>query len=289
MAGLEEVDLALPAEREAALAGMRLNWLDWGTAGRPAVIFLHGGCLTARTWDLVCLALRTDHHCLAPDARGHGDSEWAPDAEYGIEAFVDDLARLVEHLGLRRPILVGQSLGGLTGLAYARRRPDEVAGLALVDVVADVQDEGRRRIVDFAAKTAQLGSLEEFLERAQAFNPARDPRLLRRSLQHNLRRLPSGRWAWKYDPRIVAPERHERIRADLREECADVGGVTCPVLVLRGANSDVVTPEAAESFARSLPDGRVATVPDAGHTIQGDNARGLVEALRPFLAEVGAP
>src|SRR4051812_11669420 len=96
LAGLGAVEVVLPAEREAALDGIRLHWLDWGTEGWPPVLFLHGGCLTARTWDLVCLALRGDHHCVAPDARGHGDSEWSPGLDYGVETLAADLERLVE-------------------------------------------------------------------------------------------------------------------------------------------------------------------------------------------------
>jgi pimeloyl-ACP methyl ester carboxylesterase len=284
LAGLGAVEVVLPAEREAALDGIRLHWLDWGTEGWP-VLFLHGGCLTARTWDLVCLALRGDHHCVAPDARGHGDSEWSPGLDYGVETLAADLERLVEHLGLERPILVGQSLCGLTALVYARRRPAAVAGLVLVDVVTEVQRAGTDRIADFVAGPAELDSVDAFVERARAFNPARDPRLLRRSLLHNLRPLPDGGWTWKYDRRIATRERLDALHADLRAVSEDLDAVTCPTLVVRGADSDVVTPAAAEAFARALPDARVAIVPDSGHTVQGDNARGLVEALRPFLAE----
>jgi pimeloyl-ACP methyl ester carboxylesterase len=285
-AGLDAVELVLPEEREAALDGIRLHWLDWGTAGWPPLVFLHGGCLTAHTWDLVCLALRGEHRCLAPDARGHGDSEWSPAVEYDVETLAGDLERLVEHLGLDRPVLVGQSLGGMTSLAYARRRPDAVAGIVLVDVVTEVERAGTDRIVDFVTGSAELDSVEAFVERAREFNPARDPRLLRRSLLHNLRPLPGGRWTWKYDPRAATRERVASIEADLRALSADLDAVTCPTLIVRGADSDVVTPRAAEAFARALPAGRVATVPDAGHTVQGDNPRGLVEALRPFLAEL---
>jgi pimeloyl-ACP methyl ester carboxylesterase len=285
LAGLDAIEIVLPAEREVALEGIRLHWVDWGTEGWSPVLFLHGGGLTARTWDLVCLALRRDHHCLAPDARGHGDSEWSRSVDYGVETLAGDLERLIAHLGLARPVLVGQSLGGMTALAYACREPDAVAGLVLVDVVTEVQRGGTQRIAEFVAVTAEPDSVDAFVERARAFNPARDERLLRRSLLHNLRPLSDGRWTWKYDPRAVTRERMEAIHADLRELSEGLDAVTCPTLVIRGADSDVVTPEAAEAFARALPDARVVTVPGATHTVQGDNPRGLVEALRPFLAD----
>ena len=118
-----------------------------------------------------------------------------------------------------------------------------------------------------------------------AFNPLRNPALLRRSLLHNLRELPNGKWTWKHDPNRVRPT-PESLRARQAEIMKEVSHITCPTLVLRGAKSDVLTDESAASFARALPDGRWMRVEDAAHTVQGDNPRGLVEALRPFLREI---
>src|SRR5687767_7011519 len=86
LAGMALEEVVGPSRQYTEADGMRLHYLDWGTAGRPTVLFLHGGGLTAHTWDLVCLALRRDYHCLAVDLRGHGDSEWSPEADYRIEA-----------------------------------------------------------------------------------------------------------------------------------------------------------------------------------------------------------
>src|SRR4051794_31152425 len=86
IAGLEVDELVLPTEHDVVVGGLRLHYLDWGSARRPPLLFLHGGCLTAHTWDLVCLALRKQFHCLALDLRGHGDSEWSPTVDYGPDA-----------------------------------------------------------------------------------------------------------------------------------------------------------------------------------------------------------
>jgi pimeloyl-ACP methyl ester carboxylesterase len=274
----------LPREHDTALGGIRLHYLDWGSGGRPPVLFLHGGCLTAHTWDLVCLALRSDFHCLALDQRGHGDSEWSPGLDYRTEAFVADLEALIEHLGLRRPVLVGQSLGGLNALAFAARHPDRLAGLVAVDVTPDVQAAGAERIFDFVTEPAVLDSVDAFMERAVAFNPVRDPRLLRRSLLHNLRELPDGTWTWKYDRRLVTRERFSQVRGELESLRTRLAAITCPALVVRGARSDVVTADGAAALARSLPSGAWTEIADAGHTVQGDNPYGLAEALRTFLA-----
>ncbi len=289
VAGLDELEIALPDEHDVVLGGMRLHYLDWGTKDLAPVLFLHGGGLTAHTWDLVCLALRASSHCLALDQRGHGDSEWSPGLEYSSAAHVRDLAALIDRLGLRRPVLVGQSMGALNALTYAVDHAASVAGLVLVDMTPDVKMSGAKRIFDFVTAPAELDSIEEFIERALEFNPGRDPRLLRRSLLHNLRELPSGKWTWKYDRRAMTPENFERVRGEVSATRDRLGAVTCPTLVVRGERSDVVTPESAAALATELPDGEWITVPGAGHTVQGDNPRGLAEALEAFFRRIRPP
>ena len=283
LSGLGDVEIVLPEARHVVLGGMRLHYLDWGVSGRPPVLFLHGGGLTARTWDLVCLALRESSHCFALDQRGHGDSEWSPGLEYDTAAHVGDLEALIERLGLEHPVLVGQSMGALNALAYAARHPEALAGLVLVDMTPDVQVQAAQRVFDFITAPAELDSVEEFVERAVEFNPARDPRLLRRSLLHNLRQLPNGKWTWKYDRRGMTPEGFEQVRGEMTAIRNELGAVTCPTLVVRGERSDAVTDTSAAALADALPDAEWITIPDAGHTVQGDNPRALAEALSAFV------
>jgi pimeloyl-ACP methyl ester carboxylesterase len=283
VAGLDHVEVSLPEDLHVVVGGMRLHYLDWGAAGAAPVLFLHGGGLTAHTWDLVCLALRDSFHCLALDQRGHGDSEWSPGLDYATAAHVGDLEALIAHLGLERPVLVGQSMGALNSLAYAARHAASLAGLVLVDMTPEVRYEGAKRIFDFVTAPAELESVEEFVQRAMEFNPGRDPRLLRRSLLHNLRRLPDGRWTWKYDRRHMTRERFDALRVEVAALHERVGAVTCPTLVVHGEHSDVVTPESARALAEALPNGDWTTVAGAGHTVQGDNPRGFADALAPFV------
>ena len=289
LAGLDEVEIVLPESCHVVLGGMRLHYVDWGLADRPPILFLHGGGLTARTWDLVCLALRRTWHCIALDQRGHGDSEWSPGLDYGTEAHLRDLEGLIETLGLERPVLVGQSMGALNALTHAARRPDELAGLVLVDMTPDVRMEGTERVFDFVSAPAELDSVEEFVERAVEFNPARDRRLLRRSLLHNLRQLPDGRWTWKYDRRAMTRERFEQIRGEVSRLRELLDAVTCPTLVVRGGSSDVVSEESAAGLAAALPRGEWTSVPNAGHTVQGDNPRDLAAAIDEFVRRIQAP
>jgi pimeloyl-ACP methyl ester carboxylesterase len=269
---------------------MRFHYLDWGTTGRHQILFLHGGGLNAHTWDLVCLALRGQYHCIALDQRGHGDSEWSPIGDYSLPSQVWDIEGFIEELKLKRPLVVGHSMGGFAAMAYAAKFARRIAGLVLVDIAPELNPNGTERIRNFLAQDRELDSVDAFVERAMEFNPLRNPALLRRSLLHNLRELPNGKWTWKHDPNRVPPT-PESMRARQEETTKEasqiaVSRITCPTLVLRGAKSDVLTDESAASFARALPDGRSLRVEDAGHTVQGDNPHGLVEALRPFLREI---
>ena len=282
LAGLCIPEFTVPDEHHVVLRAMRFHYLDWGTAGEPPVVFLHGGGQTARTWDLVCLALRSQFHCVALDQRGHGDSEWSYALEYGPDAHAEDVAAFVDHLGFQRFVLVGMSMGCLNGLYYAIGHPERLAAFVAVDAGPSVRIEGGLRIIDFRRESAELDSLDEYVEHAMRFNPRRDPRLLRRSLLHNLRRLPNGKWTWKTDARPWLD------LDDLSRRMANLWSalpyIRCPTLVVRGAESDVFLDEDAERFARALPDGRWVRVDGAGHTIQGDNPRGLVDELRRFLS-----
>ena len=206
--------------------------------------------------------------------------------DYTIESHVGDLDAFVETLGLGRYVLVGMSLGGVNGLAWAGRHSRRLAGLVLVDVGPEIRSDGVRKIAAFTSEATPLDSVDQFVERAMAFNPRRNRELLRRSLLHNLRRMPDGRWMWKYDQRHrgkVDPGAYER-RRDLL--WAAVDGVECPTLVVRGAQSDVFHDEDAERLAGRLRQGRWVRIEGAGHTVQGDNPAGLLDSLRPFLEDV---
>lgn len=279
--------IVLPARHDVILRRMRFSYVDWGASGRRPILFLHGGGLTSRTWDVVCLALRNDYHCLALDQRGHGDSEWSPTMDYSWQAHRGDVQAFADLLGLDQFILVGMSMGGINAIAYAGQHSDRLAGLVLVDVGPEVRFAGGQRIRDFVATTAELDSVDEFVERALSFNPLRDRRLLRRSLLHNLRQAPDGKWMRKNDVRQLQRMDPEEFAARTRELWHEVVRITCPTLVVRGGLSDVFLDEDAEKLARTLPDGRWLRVEGAGHTVQGDNPRGLVEVTRGFFQEIG--
>jgi esterase len=283
-AGFSFGEVALPQSHDVQIGRMRLHYLDWGHKHLPPMVFLHGGALNAHTWDLVCLALRDEYRCIALDQRGHGDSDWSPDADYSMSAQLADTKGFVDKLGLDRFILVGMSLGAINSLAFAIAHPERLNALVIIDAGPEIRRPGSSRIRDFVNGVADTVTIEGIIEKALQFNPRRDPTILRRSLMHALRQQPDGSWKWKYDRRrfqVLDQEKHRSERAALADGLARI---TCPTLVVRGGESDVFHEEDGIRLAQRLPDGKFVTVPRAGHTVQGDNPKDLVAELRRFLA-----
>src|SRR5215469_11587656 len=153
-----DVEIILPESKEMTREGMRLHYLDWGSRGQPPILFLHGAALNAHTWDVVCLMLRGQHHCYALDQRGHGESAWAEDADYGGDAHRGDIEAFVDHLGLDKFVLVGHSMGGFNAFNYAVHHSRRLSGLVLVDAGPSMLTKGAGRIVDFVSETAESDS-----------------------------------------------------------------------------------------------------------------------------------
>jgi esterase len=285
IAGLEPNPLTLPGDHQTIIGAMRMHYLDWGGSGTP-IVFLHGGGLTAHTWDCVAVMLREHFRCVALDQRGHGDSEWSPVIDYRVASHVGDIEGFIDALGLERPILVGQSMGGLNSIAYATRHSDRMRAMVIVDVAPEIDAAGADRIRAFSS-TPELDSPQDFLERAMKFNPIRDPAVLRRSLHYNLRETPAGKWTFKHDQRRRNDDAMRSFAEDRARLASEVSKIKCPTLVVRGALSDVLTDAGAEKFARSLPDGRWMRVEKSGHNVQGDNPRALLDAMRAFFRDAG--
>jgi esterase len=171
------------------------------------------------------------------------------------------------------------SLGGLNAMAFAATHPERIAGLVVVDVAPTISDAGGKAIA------AQLGmrefaSFEDAVARAQAFNPLRSAENIRARLRHALREGADGKWTYKFDTRIGSgglESNFERLWEQLRE-------IRCPTLLVRGAQSAILSREVAARFVRELPGSTVVEVPGAGHSVMGDNPAGFIAAVRPFLA-----
>src|SRR6202047_2984883 len=170
-AGFSFDEVVLPSDKTVLIDKLRFRYLDWGNESLRPILFLHGGALTAHTWDLCCLALRDEFHCIALDQRGHGDSDWAPDADYSIAAQREDVRGFVDELGLDRFVLVGMSMGAINALAFAVNYVEKLSALVLICAGPEVRRSGSSRIRDFVNGGAEPASLEAIIEGALAFHP----------------------------------------------------------------------------------------------------------------------
>jgi pimeloyl-ACP methyl ester carboxylesterase len=276
--GIAFTDLAPPRSRSFRTQdGLNIHVLDWGGQGPPAVL-LHGGSLTARTWDYVAIGLRADFRLIALDMRGHGASDWADD--YSIESYVTDLVAVIDGLRIERTRLVGMSFGGLVACEFALRHPDRTESLAMVDVTSRPVFAATARMRSFMKDFRGAATVDEVVEMALAVSPRSDPERLRYRMCALLKRGDDGRLVWKSDRR--RPHDYSMILGHLADFDARVPNMAAPFLLAKGGESLIITEDAADAFTARFPDGRWINIAGAGHNVQEDNPRDLAEALRAF-------
>jgi len=269
--------------------GRQVHYLKWGPSGAAPLVCLHGGGQTAYMWEELGDALRSRYHVLAPDLPAHGDSDPVDDPDLSRHALAATIPALLDEFGIDRAVFIGASLGGITSLTLAATRPERVAAMVLVDIGHRLEDEGVNRIIEFMTRHESFASLDEAATEVAAYLPNRS-NVKPDNLHRNLRQRPDGRWEWKHSlgRRMRSADFKfggwRELTAGLDEEMPHL---TCPVLVLRGAKSDVLSDEGAEEVAALIPDARLATITSAGHHAAGDNPQSTVDVVSGFLIELG--
>jgi len=285
-AGVEFAHEASPIDGAIRIGGMDFHYLDWGDPDATPVLMLHGMAQSAHTWDFSALALGDRYRVLALDQRGHGDSDWAPDGDYSLDAHLGDIGAFVETMVLRDLAMVGLSMGGRNAFSFAALHPELVRALVIVDIAPRSGRSGASAIRTFIERVDELDTFEEFVDRVKGYNPRRSRAQIRGSLAHNLKQLPSGRWTWKYDKVLRSPSRPQPGPGFEERQWDYIERVACPTLVVRGEYSKVLTREIAEETVRRLRHGTLAVVEDAGHLVPGDNPPGFIGVMEDFLGSV---
>jgi pimeloyl-ACP methyl ester carboxylesterase len=270
-------------ERTLKVNGLSLHYLDWGPPEAPPVVLLHGITGHARVWDHLAERLVPGRRVLVLDQRGHGDSDPAPDDDYRVATMADDLAAFAGSLGLDRFALLGHSMGGRVALQYAAGHAARLERLVVVDIGPDINLAGLQRVRDMMANAPERIESEDWaVEYVRRANPAQDLDLLRHRVRHGLRRTPDGELTWKY-----ARGLRDMMRAGRRDPVdlwEPLPRIPCPTLIVRGADSDILSPEVAKTMTERLPDGRLVEIPGAGHTVPADRPDDFVRHVRAFLA-----
>jgi len=272
----------------SGVQGLTLVADEWNrgvdaAAGRPTILMLHGGGQNRFSWKNTGQVLAdAGFHVVALDSRGHGDSDRAPDADYDVETLTADVMQVLDAIG-RPVILIGASMGGLTGILVADRAgPDRVARLVLVDVVPRFEKNGSARIREFMFSGLHgFGSLEEAADAVAAYLPYRTRPRSPEGLKKNLR-LRDGRWYWHWDPAFMTkPGDDPQLRTEKFEQAA--ADLTIPVLLIRGKLSDVVSPEGVRHFLDTVPNAEFVELSDAGHTAAGDDNDAFSNVVETFV------
>lgn len=268
------------------LRQMRFHFLEWGSPDAPPVVLLHGGHQSCHSWDLVSLHLAQKYRVLALDQRGHGDSEWARDVEYSNHTMSLDAEAFITTLGLQRPVLIGHSMGGRNAMLLAHRNAALLRALVIVDVGPELSDKGRQAIAGFVRENQEFNDLEHFVESVRKYDPYRSREHIERTVKYNMLQRADGKFISKcdYNPRRLGLLHGRGLQDNLTLD--DVRGFDLPALLVRGANSTILEADAADRFAAAMPQGRLVTVPDCGHNVHGQNTKGFIAALGPFLAAV---
>lgn len=269
--------------RNIVLRRMRFHFLEWGAPDAPPIVLLHGGHQSAHSWDLVSLHLAQRFRVLALDQRGHGDTEWARDVAYSNHEMSLDAEAFIAAMGVGRPILMGHSMGGRNAMLLTRRDPSLLRALVIVDVGPEVSDRGRSVIAGFVRDNEEFDDLDHFVRNVQQYDPYRSREHIERTVKYNMLQRADGKFVSKCDsnPRRLGIVRgsgpQENITLDEARE------FRLPVLLVRGANSGILTADAAERFRDALPQGTLVTVPDCGHNVHGQNTKGFLDAIGGFL------
>ena len=260
----------------------------YGDPSRQSVVLLHGGGQTRHAWGGTAAALAArGFHATALDLRGHGDSDWASDGDYSIEAMVTDL-RAVVAAQSSAPAVVGASLGGLTALCAQGESTGPLArAIVLVDITPRVQPEGVERILSFmTANPDGFASIEEAADAVTAYIPHRPRPKDLNGLRKNLRLRPDGRWRWHWDPGMMTGDRRMNATRNPDRLDAAARALTVPTLLVRGRMSDLVSEEDARHFLVLAPHARYADVSGAGHMVAGDQNDPFTDAVVDFLNDV---
>ena len=277
---------------------LRLHYVDWGNPDAPPMILIHGGRDHCRNWDWVAEQFRHDYHIIAPDLRGHGDSQWMEGGSYNQIDYVYDIAQLLRQKQMSPATVIGHSLGGSIATLYTALHPEKVNKLVAIEGMGPPPKMIEERINqpiskrlhnwmnDLRKSSGRLPrrylSLEEAFQRMQTENPHLSEDQARHLTIHGINQNEDGTFSWKFDNyvRNFAP-----IGVPFDEMATLYGDITCPTLLVRGLESwasDPIADGRTKSFSCEL---EVEAFAEAGHWVHHDQLDGFVKRVKTFLAD----
>ena len=276
-----------PQENFITINDLKLHYLEWGNQNQEKVILLHGYNNCAATWIPLARKLACYRHAFALDLRGHGDSQWTDFKLYTNEYFVSDLTAFIEALSIKQLSIIGHSMGGIVALSYAAAHPEKVDRLVIEDIGPQMSKRaGPRQAKMAAVKKEVYHSLEEAVKYLEAADPLAQRELLLWEAAYLTRQLPGNGFTWKQhqmfgdssQPRLARPlpDRTEKRWQTVRR-------VSCPTLILKGEESDILDDEVAQAMVAVMPRAKLVTIEGAGHYVHRDNPEHFEKKVLRFL------
>jgi len=275
---------------------LRLHYVDWGNEDAPPMLLVHGGRDHCRNWDWVAEALCDDYHIIAPDLRGHGDSQWMIGGGYNHVDYVYDIAQLLHQTKMNPVTIISHSLGGSIALMYAGLFPETVSKLISIEgmgpppqmikerINIPIEDRLTNWVADMRKAAGRIprryDSLEDAYERMQTENPHLSEAQARHLTIHGSNQNEDGTYSWKFDNyvRTFSP-----VGIPFEEQYKLHSRITCPTLLVRGTESWASDPE-EDGRANHFQNVQVANVDGAGHWVHHDQLDVFLKHVREFLA-----
>lgn len=274
---------------------LRLHYVDWGNPAAPPLLLVHGGRDHCRNWDWVAEQLSPHYHVIAPDLRGHGDSQWSLDGTYMMAGYVYDLAQLIHQQKLAPVTIIAHSLGGNIALRYTGLYPENVARLVSIEglgpspkMLAERFSKGfperMRGWIEEQRKLAgrlprRYASVEDAYSRMQDENKHLSPEQARHLTLHGINQNEDGTYSWKFDNYVRSWPPYDMTQENVEELWARIA---CPTLLVYGRESWASNPE-QDGRARHFRNAKVVTFDRAGHWVHHDRLPEFMALVREFL------
>ena len=283
-------EFSFPSQR------LTLSAIRWGAREAPVLLLVHGGRDQKRSWDALAQHLADQYQVIAYDLRGHGQSDWVSDGDYGVMDHVYDLASLVEHLQLDTFTLIGHSLGGNIALRFAGLFPEKPSKLVAIEglgpspkMLAEREAqpmverlhnwvEQRRTLSDRQPRL--MANIAEAQARMAAAFPHLPDDLVHHLTKTGLRQNADGTVQWAYDPAGLGRSPSDIAHADFVTLWTRI---TCPTWLVYGATSWASNP-AEDGRAEHFQNAEVSVIEAAGHWVHHDQFDVFLSELWNFLS-----
>lgn len=288
-----------PTSRVYFSQRLRLHYVEWGNPDAPPLLLVHGGRDHCRNWDWVAARLRRDWRIIAPDLRGHGDSQWSASGNYGMAGYIYDLAQLIHQLNIAPVTILAHSLGGSIALRYAGIYPQNVRRLVAIEGLGlsphALRDRGKKPIEErmrlwIGEQRALSGrlprryaSIADAFKRMQEENKHLSPEQALHLTQHGVNQNEDGTYSWKFDNYVRAWPPYDMPQADAEQLWAQIA---CPTLLVYGKESWASNP-LDDGRARHFKNARVVSFDGAGHWVHHDRLEAFLDVVTPFLTAQG--